>query len=459
MEASKRKHNVEGNKRKYDLTEGVVWQKVVLFAMPILFGIVLQSLYATVDAIIIGRFAGKEALAAIESVYTLTKLPVNFFVGLSTGATIIISQYFGAKKLKEVSNACHTALLFAFVGGLLLSIIAVIIAPFFIKLLKVPAEIYDQALTYVIIFFSGLAASMTYNIGAGIFRALGNSKTPFYFLIIANIINIALDILLVASFGLGIVGAGLATVLSQFICGVLIVIALMRTDLPCKIYLRKIRFNRICLQEFMRLGLPVGIQSTLYPVSNMIIQTSINTFGINSIAAWAVSGKLDFLVWYVSDAFCTTISTFVAQNYGAGQYDRAKKGVVVGASIAVLLVGLVSVGLYFWHVPLGRLLVTDNDVIQILSQIMFLFAPLYVLYVLGAVMPGAIRGMGESFRPMIITLFGSCLCRVLWILFIVPFRPTLMMVLSCYPVSWGITSVLFLLFYRGYVPKLRNQEA
>lgn len=450
--------NLELSEKKYDLTDGIVWHKVVLFAMPILFGILLQSLYTTVDAIIIGRFVGKEALAAIESVYTLTKLPVNFFVGLSTGATIIISQYFGAKKLEKVSKACHTAVLFAFVGGLFLSIIAIVIAPFFIDLLKVPAAIYDQALIYVIIFFSGLAASMTYNIGAGIFRALGNSKTPFYFLIIANIINIVLDIVLVAVMGFGVVGAGLATVLSQLICGVLIVIALMRTHLPCKIYFHKLRFHKICLEEFIRLGLPVGIQSTLYPVANMIIQTSINAFGVNSIAAWAVCGKLDFLVWSISDAFCMTISTFVAQNYGAGLYDRSRKGVRIGATIAVLLVGLVSIGLYFWHVPLGRLLVTDSEVIRIMSQIMILFTPLYILYVLGAVMPGAIRGTGESFKPMVITLFGSCLCRVFWILFIVPLRPSLMMVLSCYPISWAITSILYVLFYRTYVPKMKIQQ-
>lgn len=449
---------MELSERKYDLTEGVVWQRVLLFAMPILFGILLQSLYTIVDAIIIGRFAGKEALAAIESVYTLTKLPVNFFVGLSTGATIIISQYFGAKNIEKVSNACHTALLFAFVGGFLLSILAIIIAPFFIKIMKVPPEIYDDALIYVIIFFSGLAASMTYNIGAGIFRALGNSRTPFYFLIIANIINIALDLLFVVVFDLGVVGAGIATVLSQFICGILVVIALMRTHLPCKIYLHKMRLNRVCLEEFTRLGLPIGIQSTLYPISNMIIQTSINAFGVNSIAAWAVCGKLDFLVWFISDAFCMTISTFVAQNYGAQKYDRAKQGVRVGTSISVLLVGFISVGLYFWHISLGRLLVTDNEVIDIMSQIMRFLTPLYVFYVLGAVIPGALRGMGESFRPMLITLFGSCLCRVLWILLVVPFRPTLMMVLSCYPVSWAITSALYLVYYRSFLPDLKNKN-
>lgn len=449
---------MELSKRKYDLTEGIVWQKVLLFAMPILFGILLQSLYTTVDAIIIGRFAGKEALAAIESVYTLTKLPVNFFVGLSSGATIIISQYYGAKKMDSVSIACHTAILFALVGGLLLSVMTIMFSPLGIKLLKVPDAISNEALNYVNIYFAGLAASMTYNIGAGIFRALGNSKTPFYFLIVANIINITLDIVFVAVLKLGVVGAATATVISQTICGVLIVIALMRTDLPCKISLKKVKFYKQYLEEFIKLGLPIGVQSTLFPIANTIIQTSINSFGVNSIAAWAICGKLDFLIWFISDAFSTTISTFVAQNYGAQKYDRASKGVRVGLFMAIVLIVIVSGILYRWHVPLGRLLVQDDNVIVIASQIMIFFAPLYILYVVGAVLPGAIRGTGETVKPMFITLFGSCVCRVLWILFVVPLNPTLMTVLSCYPVSWAITSFLYLVFYNNYIPKLKNQE-
>ncbi len=360
--------------------------------------------------------------------------------------------------MEKVSEACHTAIIFALVGGFFLSIVAILIAPYFIKILKVPTSISGDAYKYVVIFFGGMAASMTYNIGAGIFRALGNSKTPFYFLIITNILNIALDLLLVASFGLGVVGAGLATVISQFLCGILIILALMKTKLPCKIYLRKIKFHKVQVEAFLKLGLPVGVQSTLYPIANTFIQTSINSFGVNSIAAWAICGKLDFLVWYIASAFCTTISTFVAQNYGAKQYDRATKGVRVGAIIALSLVSIVGCALYFWHVPLSRFLVEDVEVIEIVSQIMYLIAPLYILYVLGAVLPGAIRGTGESVKPMFITLFGSCVSRILWIVFAVPFHPTLMMVLTCYPISWGITSLAYLVFYINYVPKIKSAE-
>jgi len=437
-------------KKTYNLTEGSVGKGLVSFALPILLGTIFQQFYTTVDAIIIGRLVGKEALAAIESVYTITKLPVNFFVGLSSGATVIISQYYGAKEQDNLSNASHTAVIFAFVGGLLLQVIAIALSPACIRLINVPEDIYQDALLYTIIYFSGMAASMTYNIGAGIFRAVGNSKIPLYFLIAANFLNVILDLLFVGVFHLGVAGAALTTMISQMLSAVLVLMALTRTDLTCKINLRKIRFHFKHLKEFFKLGLPIGIQSTLYPISNTIVQTSINAFGVNSIAAWAVCGKLDFLVWNITDAFCTTASTFVAQNYGAQKYFRARKGMRICLGISLISVSVVGCILYFWSIPLGRLLVVDGEVIRLVAQIMHLLGPLYPLYVVGVVLSGAIRGAGESFRPMLITLLGSCACRVLWILLVVPLNPTFLNVLSCYPISWGITSFVFLLYYMYY---------
>ena len=426
-----------------DLTEGSIWRKIVIFALPILVGSLLQQLYTTVDAIIIGQFAGKNALAAIDAVYNLIKLPVNFFTGVSSGATIIISQYYGAKERERVSNASHTAILFAFSGGLLLSILGMLFAPFCLERLQVPDDIYQGALSYVRIYFAGMAASMTYNIGAGIFRAVGNSKTPFYFLI--------------AVFRWGVAGAALTTVLSQILSAFLVTIALVKTDLPCKIHLIKLRFHKAYLAEIISLGLPVGIQTTLYPLANMMIQSNINVFGTNSIAAWAVCGKLDFLIWLITDSLCPTISTFVAQNYGARKYERAKEGVRIGTVLSIILVAAIGVILYFWNVPLGYLFVDDSEVIAISARIMSILAPLYVIYVFGGVLPGAIRGTGETVKPMILTLVGTCVSRVLWIVIIVPLHPTLMTVLICYPVSWGVTSIIYLAFYHRYMKNLTSK--
>ena len=435
----------EGSKN-LNLTEGKIWKVMLRFVLPIFLGTLFQSLYNTIDAIIVGRFAGKEALAAIESVLNFHRLPVSFFVGLSSGATIIISQYFGANKKDEVSKASHTAILFAVFGGLLLSILSCIFSPFFIKLIKVPEEILYQAQIYTIICFSGIVFSMVYNIGSGILRALGDSKTPFYILIVANILNIILDLILVIVFKLGVIGVGFATLISQIVSAILIFIILLKTKLDCKIYINKIRFYKKYMKEIFKLGLPIGIQSVLYPISNTIIQSSINTFGVNSIAAWAISGKLDFLIWTVSDAFSIAISTFVAQNYGAEKHQRARDGIKVALIMSMIAIFVISFTLYLYNKPLAYFLIDDKNIVDLTSKIIKLIAPFYFIYVIGDVLSGAIRGIGDTFNPMIINIFGICVCRVLWIFFIVPLNPTFFMVLYGFIVSWIITATMYITY-------------
>lgn len=445
-------------KNKYDLTTGSIWKTVLYFAIPIFLGTFFQSLYTTTDAIIIGKFAGKGALAAIESVYTLTKIPINFFTGLSAGATIMISQYIGGKKEGEVSEASHNAVFFAFVGGVFLAVIGCLFSSHALSLIQVPGEIMKEAHHYILIYFTGLIASMVYNMGAGILRALGNSKTPFNFLMISNIVNVVLDIVLIVFFQMGVVGAAIATVVSQFCSMALVLGALIRTSLPCKISLRRVRFYRRYMGEVFRLGLPVGLQSTLYPISNTIVQTSINSMGVNAIAAWAVCGKLDFLVWSISDAFGVAASTFVAQNYGAGQYSRARRGVRAVLISALISVAAVSSILYFGSAALAAFLIDDIMVIDTVSRIMYLIAPFYAVYVFCDVLPSALRGMGDTLMPMLITLIGTSATRVLWVFFIVPLQPNLMTVLTCYPVSWGITALVFILYYFKKISKFKMNE-
>ena len=429
-----------------NLTEGKIWKVMLKFVLPIFLGTLFQSLYTTIDAIIIGRFAGKDAFAAIESVLNFQRLPITFFVGLSSGATIIISQYFGAKRKEDISKASHTAILFAIVGGLLLSVLSCILSPFFIRLIKVPEEIFYQAQIYTIICFSGIVASMIYNIGSGILRALGDSKTPFYILIVSNILNIILDLILVVVFNLGVIGVGMATLIAQIASAILIFIILLRTKLDCKIYINKICFYKKYLKEIFRLGLPIGVQSVLYPISNTIIQSSINTFGVNSIAAWAISGKLDFLIWTVSDAFSVAISTFVAQNYGAKKHQRARDGIKIAISMSMVAIFVISFILYFYNKPLAYFLIKDKNIVDLTSEVIHLIAPLYFMYVIGDVLSGAIKGTGNTLHPMVINIFGICICRILWIFLIVPLNPTFFMVLYGFIVSWIITALMYIVY-------------
>ena len=432
--------------KNINLTEGKIWKVILKFILPIFLGTLFQSLYNTIDAIIVGRFAGKETLAAIESVLNFHRLPVSFFVGLSSGATIIISQYFGANKKEDVSKASHTAMLFAMLGGLLLSIISCTVSPFFVKLIKVPEEILYQAQIYTIICFSGIVAAMIYNIGSGILRALGDSRTPFYILIVSNILNIVLDLILVIVFKLGVVGVGMATLISEIVSAILVFIILINTNLDCRIYINKIHFYKKYIKEIFRLGLPIGVQSVLYPISNTIIQSSINIFGVNSIAAWAVSGKLDFLIWTISDAFSITVSTFVAQNYGAEKHQRARDGIKAALLMVMVVIFIISFILYFYSQPLSYFLISDKDIVNLTSKILKLIAPLYFIYVIGDVLSGAIRGIGDTFNPMIINIFGICVCRILWVFFVVPLNPTFFMVLYGFIVSWIITTIMYTVY-------------
>ena len=432
--------------KNINLTEGKIWKVMLKFILPIFLGTLFQSLYNTIDAIIVGRFAGKETLAAIESVLNFHRLPVSFFVGLSSGATIIISQYFGANKKEDVSKASHTAMLFAMLGGLLLSIISCTVSPFFVKLIKVPEEILYQAQIYTIICFSGIVAAMIYNIGSGILRALGDSRTPFYILIVSNILNIVLDLILVIVFKLGVVGVGMATLISEIVSAILVFIILINTNLDCRIYINKIHFYKKYIKEIFRLGLPIGVQSVLYPISNTIIQSSVNIFGVNSIAAWAVSGKLDFLIWTISDAFSITVSTFVAQNYGAEKHQRARDGIKAALLMVMVVIFIISFILYFYSQPLSYFLISDKDIVNLTSKILKLIAPLYFIYVIGDVLSGAIRGIGDTFNPMIINIFGICVCRILWVFFVVPLNPTFFMVLYGFIVSWIITTLMYTVY-------------
>lgn len=432
--------------KNLNLTKGKIWKVLLRFILPIFFGTLFQSLYNTIDAIIVGKFAGKEAVAAIESVLNFHRLPISFFVGLSSGVTIIISQYFGASRKEDVSKASHTGILFAMLGGLLLSILSCIFSPFFIKLIKVPEEIFYQAQSYTIICFIGIVGSMTYNIGSGILRALGDSKTPFYILIVSNILNIVLDLILVIVFKLGVVGVGVATLISEIVSAILIFIMLIKTNLDCKIYIKKLYFHKKYIKEIFRLGLPIGIQSVLYPISNTIIQSNINVFGIDSIAAWSISGKLDFLIWTVSDAFSIAVSTFVAQNYGAEKHQRARDGIKVALFMSIAVIFMISFTLYFYNKPLSYFLIDDKEIVDLTSEVIHIIAPFYFMYVIGDVLSGAIKGIGNTLHPMIINIFGICVCRILWIFLIVPLNPTFFMVLYGFIVSWIITALIYIIY-------------
>lgn len=429
------------------ITEGVIWKQLLVFFFPIMIGSFFQQLYNTVDAVIVGQYVGKEALAGVGSTGTIINLLVGFFIGLASGASVIISQFFGARDERDLSKAVHTSVAMALAGGAILTAAGLLISRPALRWLAVPADVMDEALTYINIYFIGVTGSIVYNVGTGILRAIGDSKRPLYILIICCFVNIFLDLLFVVAFRWGVSGVALATVLSQAVSAVLIMARLTRTTDVYRVELRNIRFDAPSLKKIIRIGLPTGAQSVMYSASNLVIQAAINAFGTDVLAGWTAVGRIDGFVWMVMGAFGISITTFVGQNFGAAKYDRVKKGTAVCLGMTMAFaVTLTAVELIFAG-PLLRIFTKDDAVVAMGIYFVRIWAPAYSLWVFIEIFSGAIRGVGESFQPMIITVFGVCGLRLAWIWGVLPFHHTPGMVAASYPVTWGATAVVFIIYY------------
>ena len=441
---------------KNSITEGVIWKQLLIFFFPLLFGTFFQQLYTTVDAIVVGKVVGKEALSAVGGTTgTLINLFVGFFIGISTGATVTISQYYGGKQEKEVSKAVHSAIALAIVGGVIIMLIGIIGAPVALQWMDTPEDIMPYSLIFIRIYFGGMIANLIYNMGAGILRAIGDSKRPLYFLMASCIVNIILDIVFVIWFRWGVAGAAMATVISQFFSAGLVCLVLIRTNECYKLEIRKIRFHMEMLRKIVHIGLPAGFQSLMYSVSNVIIQSSMNGFGTDSIAAWTAYGKIDSIFWMTISSFGISITTFVGQNFGAGKSDRVRKGVKVCFIMAMSVAVSLSIILYLYGSYVYQLFTNDEMVIQKGMEILRFLVPTFFTYVSIEILSGSLRGMGSTFVPMILTSLGICALRVAWVFAAVPVWPDIKTVIFSYPLTWVITSVLFIIYYRYYTKKYK----
>ena len=434
--------------KKNQITEGVIWKQLLIFFFPIMVGTLFQQLYNTVDAIIVGRFVGKQALASVGgSAAVLTNFVIGFFTGLSAGATVIISQFYGAKNLKQLSKGLHTAYAFSITVSLLISVIGWFATPALLHLLKTPTDVIPDSILYLRIYFLGMIFTLTYNMGSSIMRAIGDSRRPLIYLIICCGINIVLDILFVIVFHMGIAGAAIATVISQGASAILVTRSLMKSYGILKLELRSIRFHGALLKSELKIGLPGGIQSFGYSISNIIIQAVINDFGTDTAAAWAAYGKLDAIFWTVCGSFGIAITTFAGQNYGARKFNRVKKSVRVCLGMALGVCGSLIVFLMVFCRPLYHIFTTDYAVVDIGVYMLRLITPSYVIFIFVEIFSGALRGIGDVLIPSTITLGGVLLVRLTWILFVTPMTGELSTLLYSYPLAWGATALLLIPYY------------
>ncbi len=430
------------------ITEGVIWKQLLLFFFPIVFGTFFQQIYNTADTIVVGRFVGKQALAAVGgSASQIANLIVGFFVGLSSGAAVVISQFYGAKDKKDLSKALHTAFAFSLAAGVVLTIVGIFFARPALLLMKTPADVVDDSAIYLQIYFGGIIFNLIYNMGASILRAVGDSKRPLYVLIVTCILNIVLDLFFVVAFHMGIVGVAVATVTSQVISALIVTGMLLKTREIYVLKISRIRFDKRMLLSVLCIGIPAGLESVMYNISNIVIQVFVNNLGTDTVAAWGTLGKIDAIFWMVINAFAISITTFVGQNFGAGKYHRMRKSVRV-CMIMSMVSSAVMILLMYGGAPwIYRLFTTDSAVITHGVHMSRFLLPSYFVYVIIGILSGALRGTGKVLVPMILTCGGVCSLRILWLFTAGQMYPGINTIMLSYPVSWSITAVLFIIYY------------
>ena len=450
---------METNDKTNQITEGVIWKQLLIFFFPILFGTFFQQLYNTADAMIVGHFVGKQALAAVGGTTgTLINLLIGFFTGLASGATVIIAQFYGAKKADKVHWAVHTSIAFSIAAGIGLMIVGIVFSRPMLQVMQTPADVIDYAVLYIRIFFAGTIANLLYNMGAGILRAIGDSKRPLYYLIICCFANIGLDLLFVAVFHMGVAGAALATILSQFLSAVLVLGALMRTKDMYRLEWKKLRIDGIMLKRIIRIGLPAGMESAMYSISNVIVQAGVNTLGTDSVAAWAAYGKVDGLFWMMVSALGISATTFIGQNYGAKKVERVHQGVRVCMMLAVIMTLIMDGVLLVAGDFLMSMFTSDAAVREIGSQLLHFMVPTFLTYVVIEIFSGALRGVGDAWMPMLIAGVGICSVRILWITFGLPHFPTIIGAAFCYPLSWVLSTIAFIIYYCRFSKLCKRNE-
>ena len=433
--------------RSTDMTTGSIWKRMVSFAVPVFLGNLCQQLYNTVDSVIVGKFVGKQALAAVASSGNLIFMMTGFFMGLFIGAGIVIAQYFGAKNYEKVRAAVHTDFAFALCCGVLLTLLGVFFTPTILTWMRTPADVLDTSILYFRLYFLGSLATILYNAGMGILQAVGDSRSPLYYLVISSVVNVALDLLFVGAMDMGVAGAAVATVISQVVSAILCIIKLTRSDGPYRLEIKRIGFDLPLLKKITSQGVPSGVQNSIIAIANVVVQSNINTFGSDAMAGCGSYAKVEGFVFLPITSFAMALTTFTGQNLGAGQYDRAKRGARVGFTCSMLLAELIGLTLLL-VAPYAIALFNDDPAViaigvrQTRTEALFYFA-LAFAHSISAVM----RGAGRAKMPMYTMLVCWCVIRVTYITLALKVWPDIITIFWAYPITWCLSCVVFLLYY------------
>ena len=450
------------NNSKYeiDMCTGSILRKMLMFAVPLMFSSILQLLFNAADIVVVGRYAGDNSLGAVGSTTSLINLLTNLFVGLSVGANVLVAHYYGAKEKEDLRKAVHTVITISILSGILLTVIGLVGARQFLIWMDTPTKVLPLATTYLRIYFVGMTATMVYNFGAAILRAVGDTKRPLYYLIFAGVVNVGLNLLFVIKFDMDVAGVALATVISQCISAGLVLRCLIKETGGIHLDLRCLGIDKSNFMKILQVGLPAGFQGMLFSLSNVVIQSSVNGFGETIVAGNSAAGNIEGFVYMAMNAFHQAAISFTSQNIGAGRYDRVNK-ILYTAQLYVVIVGL-SMGLAvvkFGEPLLG--LYTNNPVVVDAGMIRLKYiVTLYFLCGMMDVMVGSLRGLGYAIMPMIVSLIGACGLRLVWIatIFKLPEFHTIEMIYITYPITWTLTllaHIICFMIVRRRLPKNR----
>lgn len=452
------------SKKRYsmDMTTGVLFPKIISFAFPLMITGLLQIVYNAADVMVVGRFAGSASLAAVGATSTLVNLFLNLFLGLSMGSGVVVAKHIGAGDGASVHRAVHSAMLLSVLSGVAIGILGVLISPYALTAMGTPEDIHSLSTLYLRIFFLGTPANMIFNYGASILRSTGDSKRPLYILTATGILNVVLNLIFVIKFHMDVAGVALATIISQYVSATCVLYILLNINSYIHLSIKKLRFYKDELKDILRIGIPAGLQGSLFSLSNVIIQSSINSFGAAAIAGNTASGNVDSIIFTCCNSVSQTATTFTSQNLGAGQHKRIRKVYFNCVGISMAIAAFFGVALLAFGPQILTIFSTDSEVIDMGLIRLRLFAVTYIINSVLDVTTGQMRGLGKSVIPMIVSLVGICGLRVIWVFTVFPhFRSIFTLYLS-YPVSWLVTgiviTVMYAITFRKIIKRSKSNE-
>lgn len=444
-------------KSSLDLTQGNIVKQILIFAVPILLSQIFQNLYNSIDSIVVGRCVGMTALAAVTASGDISHLLIGFFTGLSAGSGVLFSRYFGSKQYDKLHDAIHTALLVAVIAGLVLTVVGISATPVLLELAKCPEDVFEESILYLRIYLIGVLFTSVYNLAAGVLRSVGDSKNPFWYLVIASLTNIVLDIVFVVFFKMGVAGVAIATVIAQLSSVILVFAKMLHTDDVYRVVLRDLKIDRGMLLEVLRLGLPAAVQSSLIAVSNLFVQRYINGFGAAALAGSGAAKKLDQYVGMLSQSLGLAITTFVSQNVGAGLYERAFKGIRNVMIMGFVVIAVLGIPVNYFAEFLLRMFTTDEEALKYGAMMLHIMMPLYYFQTLHQIFSNTVRGFGKSTVTMLTSILGLICCRQLYLALAMLIRYEVGNVFFAHPFGWVCSALFAMTYYWFAIRRPYNQ--